>query len=189
MELQLIQSRIYEIRNQKVMLDFDLAELYGVLTKRLNEQVKRNLDRFPPDFMFIITHEEWEMNRSQIATCSGNNVLSIKHRKKGYLPYAFTEHGVTMLASVLNSETAIQMSIEVVRAFIVLKKMLYDNTGFLIQLKQFEAELSKRIGEHDIQLANIYEALENLLDKKADQVDWENRARIGFNRNNNKSTE
>ena len=174
MELQLIQSRIYEIRNQKVMLDFDLAELYGVLTKRLNEQVKRNLDRFPPDFMFIITHEEWEMNRSQFATCS---------------PYAFTEHGVTMLASVLNSETAIQMSIEVVRAFIVLKKMLYDNTGFLIQLKQFEAELSIRIGEHDTQLANIYEALENLLDKKADQVDWENRARIGFILNNKKSIE
>src|ERR1700738_3868167 len=130
MELPIIQNKIYEIRGQKVMLDFDLAELYGVETKVFNQAVKRNITRFPEDFMFQLTAKEWEEgNRSQFVTAaeivdpegSQNTdnqeernwsqfvTSSKKHRGKSYLPYAFTEHGVTMLASVLRSEKAVNM--------------------------------------------------------------------------------
>jgi hypothetical protein len=118
MKLTIIQQKIYEIRGQNVMLDFDLAELYGVETKRLNEQVKRNIERFPNDFMFRLTRKEWDYLRSQIATSSlkGPKANSSqiatslkKHRGNVYLPYAFTEHGVTMLANVLKSKKAIKM--------------------------------------------------------------------------------
>ena len=118
MKLAIIQQKIFEVRGQSVMLDFDLAELYGVETKRLNEQVKRNMDRFPPDFMFRLNTREWKTIWSQIATTSlkGNSnrsqnaTISKKFRAKSYLPYAFTEHGVTMLANVLKSKKAIKMS-------------------------------------------------------------------------------
>jgi len=120
MELTVIQTKIYEIRGQKVMLDFDLAELYQVNTKRLNKSVKRNSEKFPEDFMFRLSIEEWSKNWSQIATSSkkaGKGISSPpltsskKHRGKVYLPYAFTEHGVTMLASVLKSECAVKMPV------------------------------------------------------------------------------
>ena len=111
-----IISRIYYVRDQKVMLDYDLAELYDVATKVLNQAVKRNIKRFPSDFMFQLTEAEWNAMRSQIVTSSQNK------RKASLTPYAFTEHGVTMLASVLKSERAVKMSIAVVRAFIELKK-------------------------------------------------------------------
>ena len=106
------------MRGQKVMLDSDLAELYGVPTKRLNEQVKRNIDRFPPDFMFRLSQEEAEILRSQNATLKGGRG---QHRK--YLPYAFTEHGAIMAATVLNSQRAVEMSVFVVRAFVQLREM------------------------------------------------------------------
>src|SRR5580704_1587187 len=134
MELQIIRQKIYEIRGQKVMLDFDLAELYGVETRVFNQAVKRNIDRFPEDFMFRLTTEEWDALKysSQMMTSadivdnqsdknSSQIVMSSKkNRGSAYLPYAFTEHGVTMLASVLKSEKAVHMSIAVVRAFIAL---------------------------------------------------------------------
>lgn len=109
-ELQLIQSKIYEIRGQKVMLDYDLATMYGVETRVLNQAVKRNLNRFPFDFMFQLTFDKWQLMSSQIVTTSPNK------RPKAALPYAFTEHGVVMLSSVLRSETAIQVNIAVTRA-------------------------------------------------------------------------
>src|SRR5450759_4030455 len=127
-----IVNKIHLIRDQKVMLDFDLAILYEVETKRLNEQVKRNLERFPEDFMFRLTAKEWQMMRSQNATASTQNIdqqstknmrsqiatASQKKRNTGITPYAFTEHGVTMLASILKSERAVKMSIAVVLSLI-----------------------------------------------------------------------
>ena len=176
------------------MLDFDLAALYGVETKVFNQAVKRNINRFPEDFMFQLTAEEWR--RSQIVTGSGEEketsedidnqsekgrrsqivTASKKFRNKGVLPYAFTEHGVSMLASVLRSEKAVQMSIAVVRAFIALKQYVGRQDGISQQLQ----EIRDRLGEHDVQLNGIYEAIENLLDEKVGQRNWEDRERIGF---------
>ena len=174
MELPIIQNKIYDIRGHKVMLDFDLAELYGVETKVFNQAVKRNINRFPEDFMFRLTPEEWEQGtRSQFVTASGS---AAKFRNKGLLPYAFTEHGVTMLASVLRSEKAVNMSIAVVRAFIALKQYAIKHHDIAGQLQ----EIRERLGEHDTQLNSIYDAIENLLDDKSDQKTWQERERIGF---------
>lgn len=172
MELQVIREKIYEIRGQKVMLDFDLAGLYGVATKALNQAVKRNIERFPEDFMFQLTEEEGM--RSQIVTASQ------KKRNVGLLPYAFTEHGVSMLASVLRSEKAVQMSIAIVRAFVALKQYVIRQDGLTQQLRQ----IVERLDEHDVQLNSIYDAIENLLDEKveqkAEEKKWTDRERIGF---------
>ena len=125
--IEIIKERILEIRGQRVMLDKDLAELYGVETKRLNEAVKRNINRFPDDFMFVLTDEEWLRLRSQIAT-SNISTESLKSQnatsKRGgnrYRPFAFTEYGIAMLSSVLHSETAIQVNINIMRAFISIR--------------------------------------------------------------------
>ncbi len=189
--IQSNQNRIYEIRGQKVMLDFDLALLYEVETKRINEQVKRNLDRFPLDFMFRLTPKEWEFIRSQNATASENEGMrsqnataSQKKRNINITPYAFTEHGVTMLASVLKSKRAIDMNIAIVRAFIAMRHFVNSYKGLAEQIQELRIELQNRIGEHDVQLAAIYDALENLLDKKEDENEkkqkWIDRERIGF---------
>lgn len=129
-EIQVIQSKIYEIRGQRVMLDFDLAAMYGVKTGRLNEQVKRNIERFPEDFMFQLTKGEWEILKSQIETSNSPEIQEdssltsqnaiIKNKRgqhKKYMPYAFTENGVAMLSSVLRSSIAIQINIGIMRAF------------------------------------------------------------------------
>jgi len=164
-----IGEKIYEIRGQRVMLDFDLAEIYGVETRVFNQAVKRNSDRFPDDFMFRLTKAEWE---------SSQNVMSSgKHRGKTYLPFAFTEHGVTMLASALRSEKAVRVSIAIARAFIALKQLTVKQAPNA-QLQQ----IWQRLEEHDVQLNSIYDAMENLLDEKAEQKKWENRERIGFKR-------
>ncbi len=189
-----IVNKIYIIRDQKVMLDFDLAVLYEVETKRLNEQVKRNIDRFPKDFMFRLTSKEWIFMRSQFATASAQGIdlqnsktmrsqiatASQTKRNTAITPYAFTEHGVTMLASVLKSERAIKMSIAVVRAFIELKKNALQYNEIVEQIEN----LKDHLGEHDVQLNKIYEAIENLLDDKTEKElkenAWKNRKRIGF---------
>jgi phage regulator Rha-like protein len=186
--LKTIQEKIYEVRDQKVMLDFDLANLYNVETKRINEQVKRNLERFPDDFMFRLTPKEWETMRSQNATASGKPkskrsqtvTASQKKRNINVTPYAFTEHGVTMLANVLKSKRAIKMSIAVVRAFISLKQLALQHKDLSERLEELRKELHERIGEHDTQLAAIYDAIENLLDQKTEKKNWEERNRIGF---------
>ncbi|MDP2068457.1 MAG: ORF6N domain-containing protein [Lutibacter sp.] len=118
MELQRIQNKIYEIRGQRVMLDFDLAEMYETETKRLKEAVRRNMDRFPDDFMFKLSNDEYENLRTQNATS--------KRGGTRYMPFAFTEQGVAMLSSVLNSKKAIQVNIAVIRAFVVLRQHLAD---------------------------------------------------------------
>lgn len=165
-----IIRKIYIIRGHKVMLDFDLAVLYEVETKRLNEQVKRNIERFPEDFMFRLTLKEWQTMRSQFATSSQSK------RKDRYIPYAFTENGVTMLASILKSEKAVKMSIVVIRAFIELTRSALQYGEITKQLQA----LKEHLGEHDVQLNQIYDAIENLLDDKAEQKTWDNRKRIGF---------
>jgi hypothetical protein len=192
MQTQFIQQKIFEIRGQKVMLDFDLAELYKVETKVLNQTVKRNIERFPEDFMFRLRMEEWNSMRSQIVTTSAKEYEnqdinrsqfvtgSQKHRSKSYLPFVFTEHGVTMLASVLRSDTAVKMNIAIVRAFIALRKFVIEYKDILEQLNG----LKERISGHDVQLNQIYEALENMLDKKVEEENkaeaWKMRKRIGF---------
>lgn len=179
-----IQNRIYEIRGERVMLDRDLATLYEIETKRLTEAVKRNIKRFPSDFMFQLTVEEWESLRSQIETLENTNSLrpQIATLKKGrgrhpkYLPYAFTEQGVAMLSGILNSDKAIAMNIAIMRAFVEIRKILIQENDLRIQLK----EIKERIGDHDAQLNQIYDAMENLLDEKAAPRKWEERKRIGF---------
>jgi phage regulator Rha-like protein len=162
------------------MLDFDLAELYLIETKRLKEAVRRNLKRFPIDFMFEITKPEWDCLRTQFATLNPNG--GGKHTK--YMPFAFTEHGVTMLASVLNSDKAIDMNIAIVRAFIAIRHFANKNNNLFGQINDLRIEMETRIGEHDIQLAAIYDALEGLLDKKIEETEkkqnWKEREKIGF---------
>ena len=189
---QHIQTRIYEIRGERVLLDFDLAELYAVETRVLNQAVKRNANRFPEDFMFRLTALEWERIWSQIAPASENSNPSSqivmmdlpKNRTEKYLPYAFTEHGVAMLASVLKSKKAIDMNIAIVRAFIAIRQLIHKHKDVSAQMHEFRLELQSRIGEHDVQLAAIYDALENLLDKKEEENEmkqnWGKRERIGF---------
>jgi hypothetical protein len=130
----LIERRIYVIRGQKVMLASDLAEIYQVPTKRLNEAVKRNLARFPEDFMFQLNNEELENWRSQIATSNPAAKMGIRRP-----PYAFTEHGVAMLSAVLNSDHAIRMSILIVRAFVKLRELLAGNKDLALRIEQIEA--------------------------------------------------
>jgi len=183
MQIETIQNRIYEIREYKVMLDFDLAELYEVETRVLNQAIKRNIDSFPEDFMFRLTTSDWQAISSSQIVMMGDIP---KNRTGKYLPYAFTEHGVTMLASVLKSTKARQINIAIVRAFIALRKFAVGYKGISGQLWELKQELGKRIDEHDIQLRNIYDALENLLDKEADKeavkTEWKERERIGFKR-------
>ena len=178
-----IQNRIYEIRGERVMLDKDLAALYEVETKALNLAVKRNIKRFPKDFMFQLTKEEFESIRFQFET-SNNSVKPLRlqietSKSRGgtrYLPYAFTEQGVAMLSGILNSDKAINMNIAIMRAFVEIRRIAIKQPG----LEEYIEEIKQRIGEHDIQLSQIYDAIENLLDEKAAQKKWNDRERIGF---------
>ena len=178
-----IQNRIYEIRGEKVMLDFDLAALYEVSTKVLNQAVKRNIKRFPKDFMFRLTPDEWHEMWSQIVTTHEGSkttrsqiVTTQESRRKDNMPYAFTEQGVAMLSGVLNSDKAIAMNIAVMRAFVGIRRILIQETDLRIQLN----EIKERLGEHDTQLNAIYDAMENLLDEKAAEKKLNERRRIGF---------
>jgi hypothetical protein len=181
--IQSIQNRIYEIRGERVMLDKDLAMLYETETKALNLAVKRNIKRFPEDFMFQLTKEEFEALRFQFEASERNDNpmrLQIETTKgRGgtrYLPYAFTEQGVAMLSGILNSDRAINMNIAIMRAFIEVRRALLKQNDLGEQLN----EIKDRLGEHDVQLKQIYDAMENLLDEKAAQRKWEERDRIGF---------
>ncbi len=181
MEFSKIQNKIYEIRGQKVMLDFDLAELYEVETKVLNQGVKRNKPRFPGDFMFQLTEEEWNNLKSQFVTSSYSTDTADSPGRGKWggtrkLPFAFTEHGVTMLASVLRSEKAIKMNIAIVRAFITLRQFAINYKDLAVQVNELKAS----VGNHNAQLNEIYIVLEKLLEEKANQQKWEDRQLIGF---------
>jgi hypothetical protein len=182
--IQSIQSRIYEIRGERVMLDMDLAALYDVPTKVLNQSVKRNIKRFPDDFMFQLTIKEWQGMRSQIVTAYSTDepmrsqiVTTYQNKRNtGTTPYAFTEQGVAMLSGILNSDTAINMNIAIMRAFVAARKLTLQQMDMKEQLK----EITERLTEHDVQLNQIYDAMENLLDERIAQKKWEERERIGF---------
>ena len=146
-----IEKRIFAFRGQRVMLDTDLAELYRVTTKRLNEQVRRNIKRFPSDFMFQLTNEEDDSLRSQIATLKGGRG---QHRK--YLPYAFTEQGVAMLSSVLNSDRAVQVNIEIMRAFVRLREMMSTHKDLARKLETLEKK-------YDAQFRVVFDAIRQLM--------------------------
>lgn len=183
MNIQSIQNRIYELRGERVLLDRDLAALYETETKFLNLAVKRNIKRFPKDFMFQLTKEEFEDLRLQIETSKKTDnpmrpqIVTSKGRGgTRYLPYAFTEQGVAMLSGILNSDKAISMNIAIMRAFVQIRKIIYRQNDLKEQMK----EIKERLGEHDVQLSQIYDAMENLLDEKAAQRKWNERQRIGF---------
>jgi hypothetical protein len=161
-------NKIYLIRNERVMLDSDLAELYGVETKRLNEQVKRNMDRFPDDFMFQVTQTEFENLKSQVATSSWGG--------RRTLPYAFTEHGVLMLSSVLNSDLAIKVNIQIVRVYTKIRNMLATHKDLLLKFEQFETKLA----DHDDKIMLIFEYLKQLEQAKQQELEQKERPRIGF---------
>src|SRR2546423_5025569 len=145
-KIDTVESAIYLIRGQRVMLDSDLAAIYGVTTKRLNQQVRRNIHRFPEDFAFQLTAEEFAALRSQIATSSlrSQNATSNKGGRR-YAPWVFTEHGAIMLASVLNSEVAIEASVRVVRAFVRLREIISANAELAAKF----AQLERRLDSHD----------------------------------------
>jgi len=170
MELLTIQNKIYELRGQKIMLDFDLAELYEVETRVLNQAVKRNIDIFPDDFMFQLTAKEWDSMLSQIVM-----TYPIK-RPKAALPLAFTEHGVTMLANVLKSKKARQTSITVVRAFIALKQ-------FALNYKEISNALKELENKYNKQFKDVYEAINYLLQKDKQDTEQTERKRIGYKSN------
>jgi len=148
-----VGSKILVLRNQKVILDTDLAELYGVTVKRLNEQLKRNPQRFPRDFLFTLTRAEYQNLRSQNATSSS------AHGGRRYLPNAFTEHGAIMAATVLNSKRAIETSIFVVRAFVQMRQALIVNQQVVSKL----AELEARLDTHDVEIQELVEAINELM--------------------------
>lgn len=170
MELQTIQNKIYEVRGQKVLLDFDLALLYGTETKKLKQAVRRNGDRYPSDFMFELTKEEYNTLRSQIVT--------LETRGRGayskYNPFAFTEQGIAMLASVLRSSQAIEVNIQIIRAFVFLRKYALSHTELTQKLKELEAK-------YDKQFTDVFEAINFLLQKNKEQPKQPARKRIGFN--------
>jgi len=167
MQFEKIQTKIYEIHGQKVMLDFDLAELYEVETRALNQAVKRNIDIFPEDFMFQLSQSEWESMSSQIV------MTYPAKRPKTSLPFAFTEHGVTMLANVLRSKKARQTSIAIVRAFITLKQ-------FVLNYKELSGKLQELENKYDKQFKNVIDAINFLLQKDVQETEQKQRKRIGF---------
>jgi ORF6N domain len=169
MELQLIQQKIHEIRGQKVMLDFDLSEMYGTETRILKLAVKRNIQRFPSDFMFELTREEYKALRSQIVILDEPSGSSGRGKYSKYLPYAFTEQGVAMLSSVLNSDKAIAVNIAIMRAFVAIRNYALTYT-----------ELAQRLGVLEIRFEDVEKALTLLMRERKDKKDWEKRDRIGF---------
>ena len=162
-----IALRIRNFRGEKVLLDFDLAALYGVETRVLNQAVKRNADRFPSDFMFQLSVEETEMISQRVTSSAGQTVSDSsqivmspgKHRGKRYRPYAFSEQGVAMLSSVLNSERAIKVNIAIMRAFVKLRQILETNR----ELAKKFSELEQRVGKHDEEIDAILEAIRQLM--------------------------
>ena len=175
-QIEVIAPAIRTIRGQKVILDSDLARIYGVTTKRLNEQVKRNAKRFPADFLFQLTAKEiGSLNWSQIATSSQ------KHRGPRLLPYAFTENGAIMAANVLNSPEAVRMSVFVVRAFVKMRELLGSTKELAKQLAALEKKLTARLDGHESAIVEVLQRLMNILDPPPSPPEPETpKRRIGF---------
>ena len=163
---EVIHHKIFLIRGHKVMLDKDLAELYGVSTKRFNEQVKRNVKRFASDFMFQLTQAEYENLRSQIATSSWGG--------RRYLPYVFTDYGVAMLSSVLNSDRAIEVNIQIMRVFTKLREMMISHKDLAYKIE----ELERKFAQHDKKFFLVFDAIKRLLEEKRELS--KNKGPMGF---------
>ncbi|MFH6986445.1 ORF6N domain-containing protein [Flavobacterium collinsii] len=163
-----ISNKIYYIRNQKIMLDRDLALLYGIENRVLNQSVKRNLSRFPEDFMFQLTENEYLSLRSQIVILKKGRG---EHQK--YLPFAFTEHGVLMLSSVLKSDKAIQTNIQIMRIFTKVRQMLLDTTEIKVDILQIQ----KKLENHDKNIELVFSYLDELTEKKENESE---RVKIGY---------
>ena len=165
MEIELIKQSIHEIRGQKVILDFDLAKMYQVETKRLKESVRRNIRRFPEDFMFELSTEEWVILRTQFATSSWGG--------QRYNPYAFTEQGVAMLSSVLNSEIAIDINIAIVRAFVMIRQ-------FALTYQELNEKLIELEKKHNQKFTDIDQVLNYLIKKEQQQTLQTTRKQVGY---------
>ncbi len=170
---EIIMNKIYLVRDQKVMLDRDLAELYGVETRVLKQAVKRNLDRFPDDFMFEMTKEEFLNWRSQFVT-SNSDKMGLR-----YAPFCFTEQGVTMLACVLNSQRAIQLNIQIVRIFTKIREVLTDNLSVKLEIE----EIKKKLENQDKNIELVFSYLDELIEK---QENPQLRKQIGYKRKSEK---
>ena len=167
MHLQKIETKIYEVRGQKVMLDFDLSELYEVETRALKQSVKRNIGRFPTDFMFQLTKSEWQ----KLITNCDNLPEGVKFSPA--TPFAFTEQGVSMLSSVLRSKKAIQVNIAIMRAFVFIRKYALSHKDLTEKLKELESKFNK-------QFKDVYEAINYLLQKDKQEIEQKERREIGF---------
>jgi ORF6N domain len=166
MHIQQIESKIHEIRGQKVMLDYDLAELYETETKYLKRSVRTNLNRFPSDFMFELSKAEWETLRCNFST-------SNQRGGTRYLPFAFSEQGVAMLSTVLKSDIAIEVNISIMRAFVFIRQYALSHKDLTEKLKELE-------NKYDKQFKDVYEAINYLLQKDKVETDQKERKRIGF---------
>lgn len=169
MQVATLQSKIYDIRGQKVILDFDLAILYEIETKVLNQAVKRNVRRFPVDFMFQLSDDEYNSLRSQIVTLE--NVGRGKYRK--YLPFVFTEQGVAMLSGILNSDVAINVNIVIMRTFVMIRR-------YALEHKEFTAKLLEIETKYDKKFSDVYEALNYLIKKDEKETVQKERKQIGY---------
>ena len=188
--IQSVQNRIYQIRGQRVILDKDIAFLYEIETKVLNQAENRNIKRFPLDFMFQLTKEEVELLRlqkNQVNELTPNlrsQIVTSSLESWGgnrYLPNAFTEQGVAMLSGIINSDKAIQMNIAIMRAFVELRRILLIKSDFKLQLDL----IKDRLSGYDAQLNQIYDAIENIMDETVAKNKWDNRTRIGFIKGDN----
>jgi phage regulator Rha-like protein len=174
MELTIIQQKIFTIRGLKVMLDFELAQLYEVETRVLKQSIRRNNYRFPDDFMFELTKIEW----AEVITNCDNLPENIKYSPKP--PFAFTEQGVAMLSSVLKSKKAVEINIAIMRAFVEIRNMLSYKNELSQQLKELKQELETRLGEQDSQIIEIYDVLDQLMEQKTIETTQQERKKIGF---------
>jgi hypothetical protein len=173
--IEAIASRILLLRAQRIILDADLAALYGVTTKRLNEQVQRNAERFPDDFIFQLTNQELAILKSQFATSSSPAAWGGRR----YAPYAFTEHGAIMAATVLNSPRAVEVSIYVVRAFVQMRDLLTGHKELAKRVDQLEARMERKLSTHDQAIAGILDAIRKLMAPPPPAPEPKRR-RIGF---------
>ncbi len=171
MELQVIQHKIYEVRGQKIMLDFDLAELYETETRILKQSVKRNIKRFPKDFMFQLTKNEWQ----ELITNCDKLPESIKYSPS--TPFAFTEQGVVMLSGILNSDKAINVNISIMRTFVHIRQYALTYKDLADKLGELEKQCNK-------QFSDVYEAINYLIQKDKQEVEQKTRQRIGYKNSN-----
>lgn len=169
MQIEKIQTKIYEIRGQKVMLDFDLADLYETETKYLKRAVKANIKRFPPDFMFELTKLEYDSLRCNFSTLESRG----RGQHSKYLPFAFTEQGVAMLSGILNSEKAIGVNVAIMRAFVFMRQYALTHKDLTEKLQELE-------NKYDKQFKDVYEAISFLLQKDNQETEQKQRKRIGY---------